>query len=179
MHMTATRRGRDGPGLSRDHLELTGYRPPAEHHRGLGHLRAARLQLLHHGAEVLFIDVDDEGFVRLHRLSSDVFEDDLRARKRELKSFAPHILGKDRQVKLAAAADDELVEHGRGFTVQRSSGEPGSIGRTDLPGGSMDKIMRSLHTQVLALPDETQVVPGHGPGTTIGKERETNPFLQK
>ncbi|HWG39873.1 MAG TPA: MBL fold metallo-hydrolase [Candidatus Acidoferrales bacterium] len=55
----------------------------------------------------------------------------------------------------------------------------GSIGRTDLPGGSIDKIMRSLHTQVLALPDETEVVPGHGPITTIGEERETNPFLQK
>ena len=55
----------------------------------------------------------------------------------------------------------------------------GSIGRTDLPGGSMDKIMRSLHTQVLALPDETEVLPGHGPVTTIGEERETNPFLQK
>jgi glyoxylase-like metal-dependent hydrolase (beta-lactamase superfamily II) len=55
----------------------------------------------------------------------------------------------------------------------------GSIGRTDLPGGSMDKIMRSLHTQVLALPDETEVIPGHGPMTTIGEERETNPFLQK
>ena len=55
----------------------------------------------------------------------------------------------------------------------------GSIGRTDLPGGSMDKIMRSLHTQVLALPDETEVVPGHGPITTIGEERDTNPFLQK
>jgi glyoxylase-like metal-dependent hydrolase (beta-lactamase superfamily II) len=55
----------------------------------------------------------------------------------------------------------------------------GNIGRTDLPGGSMEKIMRSLHTQVLALPDETEVVPGHGPVTTIGEERETNPFLQK
>jgi hydroxyacylglutathione hydrolase len=55
----------------------------------------------------------------------------------------------------------------------------GSIGRTDLPGGSMEKIMRSLHTQVLALPDETEVTPGHGPITTIGEERETNPFLQK
>jgi hydroxyacylglutathione hydrolase len=55
----------------------------------------------------------------------------------------------------------------------------GSIGRTDLPGGSMEKIMRSLHTQVLALPDETEVVPGHGPITTIGEERESNPFLQK
>src|SRR6266478_2042933 len=55
----------------------------------------------------------------------------------------------------------------------------GSIGRTDLPGGSMEKIMRSLYTQVLVLPDETEVVPGHGPVTTIGEERETNPFLVK
>ena len=55
----------------------------------------------------------------------------------------------------------------------------GSIGRTDLPGGSMQKILHSLHHTVLALPDETLVVPGHGPVTTIGEERETNPFLTK
>src|SRR5579862_9332660 len=55
----------------------------------------------------------------------------------------------------------------------------GSIGRTDLPGGSMEKIISSLHEKVLALPDETVVVPGHGPLTTIGEERESNPFLQK
>ncbi len=55
----------------------------------------------------------------------------------------------------------------------------GSIGRTDLPGGSTKKIMQSLHNTVLALPDETLVVPGHGPLTTIGGERETNPFLGK
>jgi hydroxyacylglutathione hydrolase len=55
----------------------------------------------------------------------------------------------------------------------------GSIGRTDLPGGSYDKIIRSLHTRVLALPDDTAVVPGHGPATSIGQERESNPFLQK
>ena len=55
----------------------------------------------------------------------------------------------------------------------------GSIGRTDLPGGSFDKIIRSLHTQVLTLPDDTLVIPGHGPQTTIGDERLTNPFLQK
>jgi len=53
----------------------------------------------------------------------------------------------------------------------------GSIGRTDLPGGSMQKIMRSLQGTVLALPDETVVVPGHGELTTIGEERESNPFL--
>jgi hydroxyacylglutathione hydrolase len=55
----------------------------------------------------------------------------------------------------------------------------GSIGRTDLPGGDFDTIMRSLHRDVLALPDETLVVPGHGELTTIGDERATNPFLQK
>jgi len=54
----------------------------------------------------------------------------------------------------------------------------GSIGRTDLPGGSYDKIIHSLHESVLTLPDETVVVPGHGSLTTIGEERETNPFLQ-
>jgi len=53
----------------------------------------------------------------------------------------------------------------------------GSIGRTDLPGGSYKKIMESLHGPVLALPDETIVVPGHGPLTTIGEERASNPFL--
>jgi hydroxyacylglutathione hydrolase len=55
----------------------------------------------------------------------------------------------------------------------------GSIGRTDLPGGSMQKILRSLHDTLLALPDETEVIPGHGELTTIGEERESNPFLAK
>ena len=55
----------------------------------------------------------------------------------------------------------------------------GSIGRTDLPGGNYRQILTSLHQRVLALPDETRVVPGHGPATTIGDERATNPFLQK
>jgi hydroxyacylglutathione hydrolase len=55
----------------------------------------------------------------------------------------------------------------------------GNIGRTDLPGGSMEKIIDSLHEKVMALPDDTLVVPGHGPLTTIGEERESNPFLVK
>jgi hydroxyacylglutathione hydrolase len=54
----------------------------------------------------------------------------------------------------------------------------GSIGRTDLPGGSYKKIINSLHERVLALPDDTVVIPGHGPLTTIGNERHSNPFLQ-
>ncbi len=55
----------------------------------------------------------------------------------------------------------------------------GSIGRTDLPGGDFDQIIDSLHTRVLALPDDTKVLPGHGPGTTIGEERADNPFLRR
>jgi len=53
----------------------------------------------------------------------------------------------------------------------------GSIGRTDLPGGSFKKMMGSLLNDVMSLPDETIVVPGHGPMTSIGQERETNPFI--
>lgn len=53
-----------------------------------------------------------------------------------------------------------------------------SIGRTDLPGGDGRQILRSIHDRVLTLPEETRVVPGHGPATTIGEERESNPFLQ-
>ena len=54
----------------------------------------------------------------------------------------------------------------------------GSIGRTDLWGGSLEEIMDSLRDKLMQLPDETIVHPGHGPMTTIGRERETNPFLQ-
>jgi glyoxylase-like metal-dependent hydrolase (beta-lactamase superfamily II) len=55
----------------------------------------------------------------------------------------------------------------------------GSIGRTDLPGGSMDAMWASLRDKVLTLPDETIVLPGHGPQTTIGRERATNPYLRE
>jgi len=55
----------------------------------------------------------------------------------------------------------------------------GSIGRTDLPGGDYPTMLRSLATKVLPLADDTVVLPGHGPGTTIGRERAGNPFLQE
>ncbi|MGA5302191.1 MBL fold metallo-hydrolase [Nucisporomicrobium flavum] len=54
----------------------------------------------------------------------------------------------------------------------------GSIGRTDLPGGSTDVMMASLRDKVLPLADDTVVLPGHGPETTIGRERATNPYLR-
>ncbi len=55
----------------------------------------------------------------------------------------------------------------------------GSIGRTDLWGGSMEQILASIKNRLLALPDDTRVIPGHGPDTTIGEERRMNPFLQE
>lgn len=53
----------------------------------------------------------------------------------------------------------------------------GSIGRTDLPGGDHPTMLRSLATKVLPLDDQVAVLPGHGPQTTIGRERRTNPYL--
>jgi glyoxylase-like metal-dependent hydrolase (beta-lactamase superfamily II) len=53
----------------------------------------------------------------------------------------------------------------------------GSIGRSDLPGGNFEQLMRSIREQVLTLPDATVLYSGHGPRTTVGHERLTNPFL--
>ena len=53
----------------------------------------------------------------------------------------------------------------------------GSIGRTDLPGADFDTLIRSIERELLVLPDSTMVYSGHGPETTVGRERGTNPFL--
>jgi len=52
----------------------------------------------------------------------------------------------------------------------------GSVGRYDLPGGSFEDLMESMRDQVMSLDDDVEVLPGHGPETTIGRERATNPF---
>jgi len=54
----------------------------------------------------------------------------------------------------------------------------GTVGRTDLPGGDIRKLLASIHDRLLTLPDEVTVIPGHGSKTSIGAERESNPFLQ-
>jgi hydroxyacylglutathione hydrolase len=53
----------------------------------------------------------------------------------------------------------------------------GAIGRADLMGGDFHQLMESIRSQVLTLPDETRLLSGHGPETTVGWERRTNPFL--
>jgi hydroxyacylglutathione hydrolase len=66
---------------------------------------------------------------------------------------------------------------GKGFVIAGDVLFAGSIGRTDLPGGDMNQLLNTIRSRLLSLPDETVVYPGHGPQTTIGRERRTNPFL--
>ena len=74
---------------------------------------------------------------------------------------------------------DGVADRGLGSTLL--SGDvlfAGSVGRTDLPGGSGAAMTRSLRDVVLPLPDDTLVLPGHGPSTTVERERAANPYLQ-
>ncbi len=66
---------------------------------------------------------------------------------------------------------------GHGVAIVGDALFAGSIGRTDLPGGDLQTLLRAIREQLLTLPDETIVFPGHGPETTIGAERRNNPFL--
>ena len=70
-----------------------------------------------------------------------------------------------------------LLEQGMVFTGDALFA--GSIGRTDFPGGDMLTLLRSIKTNLMTLPDDTKVLSGHGPASTIGEERAENPFLNK
>jgi hydroxyacylglutathione hydrolase len=67
---------------------------------------------------------------------------------------------------------------GEGMVLSGDALFAGSVGRVDLPGGSMEVLMRSIEQRLLTLPDETRVYPGHGPPTTIGEEKMNNPFVR-
>jgi hydroxyacylglutathione hydrolase len=92
----------------------------------------------------------------------------------ELGTTAFHILHTpghtQGSVSIWIPAENKLVA---GDTLFRDS-----IGRTDLPGGDSRQILRSIHSKLLTLPESALVVPGHGPKTTIGREKERNPFLR-
>ncbi len=66
---------------------------------------------------------------------------------------------------------------GQGFALVGDCVFAGSIGRTDLPGGDYRTLLESIHERLLTLPDETLLYSGHGPATTVGRERQFNPFL--
>lgn len=97
------------------------------------------------------------------------------------------------------AGGDKLPALGRGFEVRHVPGHcpgnilfyqadakvalvgdalfAGGVGRWDLPGGGFDQLAASIRTQIYTLPDETVVLPGHGPSTTVGEEKEGNPYV--
>ena len=107
-----------------------------------------------------------------------------RAMRQILVDHAPGHTGGSVLFRLAGAAtalDAPVVpDRLRGGDEVCLSGDvlfAGSIGRTDLPGGSTAAMRRSLRDKILPLDDTTMVLPGHGPATTIGRERRTNPYL--
>ena len=70
-----------------------------------------------------------------------------------------------------------LYDRKGGFLISGDALFKGSIGRTDLPGGDYKELIDSISSELLTLPDETVVLPGHGPSSTIGEEKSSNPFL--
>lgn len=80
-----------------------------------------------------------------------------------------HVCFRIREAEVAGETADVLFSGDHLFA--------GSVGRTDLPGGDWDLLMRSMREKILVLPDETLVAPGHGQTTTVGNERKTNPFV--
>ena len=71
-----------------------------------------------------------------------------------------------------------LYDEADGFLISGDSLFEGSIGRTDLPGGNLAKLLESIKKRLYTLPDDTVVYPGHGPATTIGREKQTNPYIR-
>lgn len=71
-----------------------------------------------------------------------------------------------------------LYDRKDGFVIAGDVLFNGSVGRADLPGGNMVQLIEGIKNKLLILPDETVVYPGHGPATTIGRERRANPFLR-
>jgi len=66
---------------------------------------------------------------------------------------------------------------GNGFILSGDTLFNGGVGRTDLPGGSWDTLVSTIKNKILTMPEETTVLPGHGPPTTVGQEKEANPFI--
>ena len=82
-----------------------------------------------------------------------------------------------RIVDVPGHAPGHIALVGEGFVIGGDVLFAGSIGRTDLPGGDFEQLMDSIRTRLLVLPDDTVVLSGHGPATTIGEERNSNPFI--
>jgi glyoxylase-like metal-dependent hydrolase (beta-lactamase superfamily II) len=79
---------------------------------------------------------------------------------------------------LPGHAPGHVVFVGDGFVIAGDTLFAGGIGRTDLPGGNHPQLLAGLAAELLTLPDDTVVYPGHGGATTVARERQTNPFLR-
>lgn len=108
------------------------------------------------------------------RILADLDELDLAGMTLTVRHAPGHTEG---SIVFVMPADSSSGE-GSGLVVSGDVLFAGSIGRTDLPGGSDADMRRSLRQVILPLPDEMVVLPGHGPRTTIGQERQGNPYLQ-
>ena len=75
-------------------------------------------------------------------------------------------------------APGHVILVGEGFVIAGDTVFAGSIGRTDLPGGDLETLLSSIRREILSLDDDTVLYPGHGPATTVGHERRSNPFLR-
>jgi glyoxylase-like metal-dependent hydrolase (beta-lactamase superfamily II) len=95
----------------------------------------------------------------------------------ETLEFSPELRFEVRFASGHAPGHVVFVAPGEGLALVGDVVFAGSIGRTDLPGGDFGTLMRSIREEILTLPDDTRLLPGHGPQTTVGRERTSNPFL--
>jgi len=91
-------------------------------------------------------------------------------------TFGPH---RFRVLHVPGHSPGSVVLVGDGLLIGGDVLFRGSIGRTDLPGGSLPQLLSGIRAKILPLPDDTRVLPGHGPETTVGRERHANPFLER
>jgi hydroxyacylglutathione hydrolase len=100
----------------------------------------------------------------------------------DIREGAPLALGKDElQIRLAPGHSPGSVVFyypAGGWAIGGDVLFAGGIGRSDLPGGNAEVLLESIRTQLYSLPDETVIHPGHGPETTIGREKRSNPFVR-
>ncbi len=91
-------------------------------------------------------------------------------------TFGPH---RFRVLHVPGHSPGSVVLVGDGLLIGGDVLFRGSIGRTDLTGGSLPQLLSGIRAKILPLPDDTRVLPGHGPETTVGRERRANPFLDR
>ncbi len=91
-------------------------------------------------------------------------------------AFGPH---RFRVLHVPGHSPGSVVLVGDGLLIGGDVLFRGSIGRTDLTGGSLPQLLSGIRAKILPLPDDTHVLPGHGPETTVGRERRANPFLER